>query len=88
MTSRFEQRSYAAEDSLWQPVVRTREMVEGYPVSSTLIAFGLGLGVGVAIASLLGSAEHEERTSEKLARQLAAAMARILPENVVRAMHG
>jgi hypothetical protein len=84
MASRFTQ---PVEELNSRTAARSREFVEGSPVTSACIAFGVGLGLGVAIASLLSEAlGREESTTERLGRQMLAAMSRVLPESVLRGM--
>lgn len=74
--------------SYWEEAYTApRELVEEYPLSSTLIAFGVGVGVGVLIGqSLTGSLAHRGETDslsmEKLGRQVCNALRSSLPESI------
>ena len=78
---------------MWHAMEQPTEMVKEYPVSSMLLAFGLGLGVGVVIAqaacsgSLMSYYTHHEPTmTEKLSRQIYDAVANVMPQSL-RRMH-
>lgn len=80
-------------ENMWHAMEKPAEMVKDYPVSSMLLAFGVGLGVGVVIAqaacssSLLHYYTHEPTMSEKLSRQIYDAVASVLPQSVAQRMH-
>jgi hypothetical protein len=81
-------------ESMWHTMEKPGEMVKEYPVSSMLLAFGVGLGVGVVIAqaacssSLLNHYTHHEPTmSEKLSRQIYDAVSSVLPQSLARQIH-
>ena len=61
-----------------------REVMESYPVTSALIAFGLGLGTGLVLADLLTEQTpvREKRLTENLVRQLMDAISRVVPESL------
>jgi hypothetical protein len=89
MARRFEQ-SYSSQEHEfeWRPVERSRALIKGYPMSATLVAWAVGFGAGVVVAGMLAdSFGREERTTERLTRQMMAAMSRILPESVLRAVN-
>jgi hypothetical protein len=78
-------------ENMFHAMQRPDEMVKDYPVSSMLLAFGLGLGVGVVIAQacagpLMSYVHHEPSMSEKLSRQIYDAVSSVIPQSLSR-MH-
>ncbi|MGE0761433.1 MAG: hypothetical protein AB7F89_22550 [Pirellulaceae bacterium] len=64
-----------------------REMLGEYPVSSVVIAFGLGLATGLAVTALFSEDEERHRyrhMSHRLGQQLLDAMQQMVPESVAR----
>ena len=79
-------------EGMWHAIERPTEMVKEYPVSTMLVAFGIGLGVGVVIAQacsgpLMQYVHHEPSTTEKLSRQIYEAVASVLPQSISRQLH-
>jgi hypothetical protein len=78
------------KSSLWEEAsVAPRELVEEYPMSSTLVAFGVGLGIGVLLGhslsgSIGGRTLPEASTMEKLGRQAFEALRSSIPEALSR----
>lgn len=72
---------------LAQFAAEPRHMVEEYPLSSTLVVFGVGLGAGLLLSSLLADPvnsamhymSHQETTTERMRRQLMDAFHGVLP---------
>jgi hypothetical protein len=64
------------------------ELVEEYPISSTVLAFGMGLGIGVLIGQTIAGALREEQqpTSrlDSLSQQVCDAVRRAVPEAMAR----
>jgi hypothetical protein len=64
--------------------------VEEYPLSSTLVAFGVGLGIGVLLGQTLSGSFGGSRnrpdpsTMEKLGEQVLHALRRSIPESLSR----
>jgi hypothetical protein len=66
----------------------SRELVEEYPVASTLLAFGIGVGVGVLIGQTIAAAVSPERDSlsrlDSLSQQVRDAVRKAVPEAISR----
>jgi len=66
----------------------SRELVEEYPISSTLLAFGVGLGVGVLIGQTIAAAIAPEPESlsrlDSLTQQVRDAVRKAVPEAISR----
>ena len=65
----------------------SKEMVNHYPVSSALIAFGLGVGAGVALVALLCDDSESYASSsyaQRLGRQVLDAVSHVVPESVTK----
>lgn len=66
----------------------SRELVEEYPISSTLLAFGVGLGVGVLVGqTIAGAFTAEPQPSSRLdslSQQLCDAVRNAIPEAISR----
>jgi hypothetical protein len=75
MSSRWEEASAAP-----------REWVEEYPLSSTLVAFGVGLGIGVFLGQSLSGSRARPSASmiEKLGEQVLQAVRSSIPESFSR----
>lgn len=76
-------------ENMWHAMEQPAEMVKEYPVSSMLLAFGVGLGIGVVIAQaaagpLMHYARHEPTMSERLSRQIYDAVSSVMPQSVTR----
>jgi hypothetical protein len=79
-------------DSMYHAMEQPAEMVKEYPVSSMLLAFGLGLGVGVVIAQacagpMMSYMHHEPTMTEKLSRQIYDVVANTMPQALSRHLH-
>ncbi len=59
-----------------------QEMVEHYPVSTLLVAFGLGLSVGYMVASLFAEEDPETRAQRaaRYGRQMLDSVGTVVPE--------
>jgi hypothetical protein len=66
----------------------SQELVEDYPMASTLLAFGVGLGVGVLVGqTVAGAFRHEAPPSsrlESLSQQVCDAVRNAVPEAISR----
>ncbi len=66
----------------------SRELVEEYPISSTLLAFGVGLGVGVLVGQTIAGALHSEPTAssrlESLSQQVCDVVRNSIPDAISR----
>lgn len=63
-----------------------KELFEEYPVSSVVVAFGIGLAVGLALVVL--NSESESRhysTAQRLGQRFLDTMSGALPDSMVRA---
>jgi hypothetical protein len=64
------------------------ELVEEYPISSTLLAFGVGLGVGVLVGqTIAGAFSSEPEPSSRLdslSQQVCDAVRKSVPEAISR----
>jgi hypothetical protein len=64
------------------------ELVEEYPISSTLLAFGVGLGVGVLIGQTIAGALRDEPQPglrpDSLSQPVCDAVRRAVPEAIAR----
>jgi uncharacterized protein YneF (UPF0154 family) len=79
-------------ENMWHAMEQPAEMVKEYPVSSMLLAFGVGLGVGVILAQacagpMMSYLQPEPSMTEKLSRQIYEAVARVVPESLSRPFH-
>jgi hypothetical protein len=65
-----------------------RELVQEYPVSSTLLAFGVGLGVGILVGQTVASAFTPDPTPtsrlDALSQQVYNAVRNAIPEALGR----
>jgi len=66
------------------------QLVHEYPLSSTLVVFGVGLGAGLLLSSLLAEPvrlmSHQETTSERMRRQMMDTLNGILPGGLASLM--
>ena len=66
----------------------SRELIGEHPVSSTLLAFGMGLGVGVLIGQTIAGAlmqeSHPSTRLESLSQQVCDAVRNAIPEAISR----
>ncbi|HEV3304218.1 MAG TPA: hypothetical protein VG055_31505 [Planctomycetaceae bacterium] len=64
------------------------ELVEEYPISSTVLAFGVGLGIGVlvghTIAGTLSSEREPSSRLDSLSQQVCDAVRKAVPEAIGR----
>jgi hypothetical protein len=64
------------------------ELVEEYPISSTLLAFGVGLGVGVLIGQTIAGALRPEPEPlsrlDSVSQQVYEAVRKAVPEAIAR----
>ncbi|HEX5104767.1 MAG TPA: hypothetical protein VFV87_13190 [Pirellulaceae bacterium] len=79
-------------ETLQRRIRHPEAMIENYPISTMLFAFGLGMGLGIVIVqacgpTLMNLAYQEPSTSEKLSRQIYEAVSSVLPESISRRMH-
>jgi len=76
---------------------KPQEMIQDYPISSTLVIFGIGIGVGLLISqavcdtttSAFQSANpwhHQPSTMEKLGQNMYHALGNVFPESVMSSM--
>lgn len=63
-----------------------QEMVENHPVSSLLVAFGLGITTGFLLANLFTEEEELSRT-ERYRRQMVDSITSVLPDALMKALH-
>jgi len=68
---------------------RPVELVKDYPLSATMIAFGMGLGVGVLLSqtlcsSLMETFEPEPTMTERLKKQVYDAVSHVLTPSMMR----
>ena len=83
------QRRPEAISSMWeQASAAPREWVEEYPLTSTIVAFGIGLGLGVCLGQSLGGSSRKRSadmsTMEQLGHQVYDAVRRSIPESLSR----
>jgi hypothetical protein len=66
----------------------TRELLEEYPIASTLLAFGAGMGMGILIGQTVANAFAPEPTPssrlDSLTQQVCNAVRNAIPEAVSR----
>jgi hypothetical protein len=66
----------------------SRELVEEYPVSATLLAFGVGVGVGILVGqTIAGAFTREPQPSsrlESLSQQVCDAVRNAIPDAISR----
>jgi len=64
------------------------QLVHEYPLSSTLVVFGVGLGAGLLLSSILAEPvrqmTHHETSSERVRRQVMDALHSVLPAALQR----
>jgi hypothetical protein len=64
------------------------ELVEEYPISSTVLAFGVGLGIGVLVGQTIAGALRSEPDPssglESLSQQVCDAVRKSVPEAISR----
>ncbi len=77
-----------AGDSASSWTESSMDLVEEYPISSTLLAFGVGLGVGVLVAQTLAGAlsSHSEPQGrlDSLSQQVCDAVRNAVPDAIGR----
>jgi hypothetical protein len=65
-----------------------KQLVHEYPLSSTLVVFGVGLGAGLLLSSILAEPvrlmSHHETSSERMQRQMMEALKGILPASLMQ----
>ena len=68
-----------------------RQVIEQHPMSTALVAFGIGLGVGVVLGCMLTTpaeppsfGQRAEHAAEKLGRQVLDAITGALPQSIAR----
>jgi hypothetical protein len=90
--------SLPSKDDLQSMMHKPQEMIQEYPLSSSLVLFGLGIGVGLLIsqavcestASAFQSANpwrHQPSTMEKLGHSMYQALENVFPESVMQSVH-
>jgi len=88
MQNRTQAARSAASSTFEDWAAAPKELFQEYPMSSTLIAFGLGLGIGVIVGHSVSAALMPERshktTMESLGRQVCDALRTNLPESISR----
>ena len=58
-------------------------MIQEWPASSMLTAFGVGFGMGVVLGVIMAEpTRHEASTAERMGRSVLDAIARVLPESL------
>jgi hypothetical protein len=66
----------------------SRELVEDYPFSATMLAFGVGVGVGILVGqTIAGALKQEPQPSsrlESLSQQVCDAVRNAVPEAISR----
>ena len=62
------------------------EMVENHPVSTLLVAFGLGITTGLLLANLF-TEEEELSHTERYRRQMMDSISSVLPEALSKTLH-
>jgi hypothetical protein len=69
----------------------SKEIVDHYPISSALVAFGLGIGTGVALVAMLCDKEPEYdpgNIAQRLGRQMLEAVSNVIPESLTKKVWG
>lgn len=61
-----------------------QEMVEHYPMSSLMVAFGLGITAGLLLSNVF--TEEEETRSERYRRQIVESLGSVLPDALRRSL--
>jgi len=68
--------------------ISSMELVEEYPISSTVLAFGVGLGIGVLVGQTIAGALRSEPDPssrlESLSQQVCDAVRKSVPEAISR----
>jgi hypothetical protein len=83
-----------AGQTVASPITKSEGLVSDYPLSSVLIAVGLGLAVGVVLGGILGRpttpapsfTKRAELAAENVGRQMLGAIAGVLPESLSKHM--
>ncbi|MCA9154749.1 MAG: hypothetical protein R3C99_23320 [Pirellulaceae bacterium] len=86
---RFEYEPYADRSMAERCTATTTDAIRDFPMTSLLVAFGLGIGLGAVVGSMvLEQAEpvHHSRF-ERLGRRLMDAVADAMPEHVGQRLH-
>lgn len=68
-------------------VTESKDVLAEYPMSSVMVAFGLGFATGLALIALLssdGHASRHENTAHRVGQHLLDAMSNVLPETIAR----
>jgi hypothetical protein len=85
-------------ETMQQMMHKPKEMIQEYPVSATLVVFGLGIGVGLMISQAVcdstanafqsgaGYWRHQPTTMEKLGQSMYQALGNVFPESVMQSM--
>lgn len=69
----------------WSSIAdQSREVVDDYPFSSLLVAFGIGVVAGMAISNLLtdSSADHSWWPTERTGHSMLEALSGVLPHSM------
>ncbi len=82
-------RRHATPPALEAGYAMSQEMVEEYPITSTVVAFGVGMAAGLLVGHLLAEPvsrlwEPEPSTMEKFGRHVYDAIKGSLPESLGR----
>jgi hypothetical protein len=79
--------------STYRPVNRiaeyaneSKELMEGHPVSSVMVAFGLGVATGLVLVTLISEStpQRDQGVAHRLGQHLLEAMSSVLPETISR----
>lgn len=68
----------------WYEAAASTELVEEYPFSSVMAAFGAGLGAGLALALLMTDSPTTKRSksARRIGQQVLDSMAHVMPESL------
>jgi hypothetical protein len=72
----------------WYEAAASTELVEDYPFSSVMVAFGAGLGAGLALALLMTDSPTTRRskTARRIGQQVLDSMANLMPESLSKSL--